>query len=82
VPSAPTAIGTPDQVLVPVMLAAMMLPTARPIAWPVLPQTWATNSVAISLTRTEPRRDVSVRACMSGRGPGGIVSRPLGASRF
>ena len=39
VPSAPTAIGTPDQVLVPVMLAAMMLPTARLIEWPVLPQT-------------------------------------------
>ena len=31
VPSAPTATGTPDQVLVPVMLAAMMLPTASPM---------------------------------------------------
>ncbi len=39
VPRAPTAIGTPDQVLVPVMLAAMMLPTARLMEWPVLPQT-------------------------------------------
>ena len=64
-PRAPTATGRPDQVLVPVMLAAMMLPMARMMEWPVLPQTWATNSVAISFKRTPLRRDVPVRACMS-----------------
>ena len=75
VPSAPTATGTPDQVLVPVMLAAMIAPTASPMDWPVLPQTWATKSVAINFARTEPRVDVVVRACMRESGPERIVSR-------
>jgi hypothetical protein len=34
------------------MLAARMLPTARTIDCPVLPDTWATNNVAISRVRT------------------------------
>jgi hypothetical protein len=54
-PSEPTATGIPDQVFVPVMLAAMMLPTARMMECPVLPHTWAANSVAISLRRLEAR---------------------------
>ena len=45
------ATGRPDHVFVPVMPAAMMLPTAMPIEWPVLPQTCAVNSAAISLPR-------------------------------
>ena len=40
------ATGRPDHVFVPVMPAAMMLPTAMPIEWPVLPQTCAVNSAA------------------------------------
>src|SRR5918996_2945478 len=50
-PSAAVATGMPDHVLVPVMLAAMMAPTASDIEWPVLPQTCAANSVAMSLRR-------------------------------
>src|SRR2546425_5189647 len=50
-PSAPTAIGTPDQVFVPMMLAAMMLPTAIAMECPVLPQTCAANSAAINRPR-------------------------------
>jgi hypothetical protein len=44
-------MGSPDQVFVPVMLAAMMLPMASMIEWPVLPQTWAANRVAIRVVR-------------------------------
>jgi hypothetical protein len=33
------------------MLAAMMLPTASMIEWPVLPHTWAANNVAIRVVR-------------------------------
>ena len=55
VPSAPTAMGSPDQVFVPVMLAAMMLPMAIMIEWPALPQTWAANSVAISVVRVDAK---------------------------
>jgi hypothetical protein len=51
VPSAPTAIGRPDQVFVPVMPAAMMLPTAMLIEAPMLPETWAANNVPINLPR-------------------------------
>src|SRR5215472_10176889 len=65
VPSAPTATGRPDHVLVPVMLAASMLPTASTIDCPVAPHTWATKSVAISLVRAgetaATRADVAVR---------------------
>ena len=45
------ATGRPDQVLVPVMAAAMMAPTAMLIEKPVLPQTCAAKSVAISAPR-------------------------------
>src|SRR5215510_14708390 len=69
VPSAPTATGRPDHVLVPVMLAARMLPTASTIDCPVLPHTWATKSVAISLVRAGEtaamRADVAVRELTS-----------------
>src|SRR5262249_8917482 len=69
VPSAPTATGRPDHVLVPVMLAARMLPTASTIDCPVLPHTWATKSVAISLLRAGEtaamRADVVVRKLTS-----------------
>ena len=65
VPSAPTATGRPDQVFVPVMLAARMLPTASTIDCPVLPQTCATNSVAISLVRTDDRPDTRADAVVS-----------------
>src|SRR5262245_23988664 len=69
VPSAPTATGRPDHVLVPVMLAARMLPTARTIDCPVLPHTWATKSVVISLVRAgetaAARADVAVRELTS-----------------
>jgi hypothetical protein len=51
VPRAPVAIGTPDQVLVPMMPAAMMLPTAMPIECPVLPRTCAANSVVMRRPR-------------------------------
>ena len=59
VPSAPTATGRPDQVFVPVMLAARMLPTASTMDCPVLPQTCATNSVAINWCEpmTDPMRE-------------------------
>src|SRR5262249_31336271 len=60
VPSAPTAIGRPDQVFVPVMAAAMMLPTAIAIECPVLPQTCAANSAAISRPPCEPTQDAVV----------------------
>src|SRR5262249_21811974 len=69
VPSAPTATGRPDHVLVPVMLAASMLPTASTIDCPVAPHTWATKSVAISLVRAgetaATRADVAVRELTS-----------------
>jgi hypothetical protein len=45
----------PDHVFVPVMAAAMIPPIAIPIECPVLPHTWAANSVVIS----RPRRDVA-----------------------
>src|SRR5512145_3284227 len=61
-PSAPTATGTPDHALVPVMLAAMMPPTAMPTECPVLPQTWAAKSVA---SRT-PRRGTGAAGDGSG----------------
>src|SRR5882672_11836400 len=51
VPSAPTATGRPTHVLVPVIAAAMIPPTAMPIEWPVLPSTCAVNKVAISAPR-------------------------------
>ena len=41
----------PDHVLVPVMAAAMMAPTASDIECPVLPHTCAANRVAMSLRR-------------------------------
>jgi hypothetical protein len=44
-------MGRPDHVFVPVMLAAMMLPMASMIEWPVLPHTWAANNVAIRVVR-------------------------------
>ncbi|PYM53694.1 MAG: mandelate racemase/muconate lactonizing enzyme family protein [Candidatus Rokuibacteriota bacterium] len=70
------ATGMPDQVFVPVMLAAMMLPMARAIDCPVLPQIWDTRSVVISFLRTEGRPDVVVRAGMGRvKRPRGIVSR-------
>src|SRR6266850_5016658 len=50
-PSAPIATGRPTHVLVPVMAAARMPPTAMMMEWPVLPSTCATNSVAISAPR-------------------------------
>src|SRR5215467_11119873 len=69
VPSAPTATGRPDHVLVPVMLAASMLPTASTIDCPVAPHTWATKSVAISFVRAGDtagmRTDVAVRELTS-----------------
>ena len=69
VPSAPTATGRPDHVLVPVMLAASMLPTASTIDCPVAPHTWATKSVAISFVRAGDtavmRGDVAVRELTS-----------------
>ncbi len=52
-PSAPSATGRPDQVLLPVIAAAMMLPTARLIVKPVLALTWAAKSVAMSARRRE-----------------------------
>jgi len=55
-PSPLTATGRPDQVFVPVMLAAMMLPMAIAIDWAVLPQTWETSSVVINFLRTEVDR--------------------------
>src|SRR5262249_60532880 len=68
-PGAPPATGRPDHVLVPVMLAARMLPTASTIDCPVLPHTWATKSVAISLVRAGEtaamRADVAVRELTS-----------------
>src|SRR5262249_46333467 len=69
VPSAPTATGRPDHVLVPVMLAASMLPTASTIDCPVLPHTWATKSGASGLVRAGEtavmRADVAVRELTS-----------------
>src|SRR6185436_3828927 len=65
VPRAPTATGRPDQVFVPVMLAARMLPTASTMDCPVLPQTWATNSMAINLVRTDDRPDAGTDAVVS-----------------
>jgi hypothetical protein len=56
-PSAPTATGTPTHVLVPVMAAALMPPTAMPIECPVLPHTCAAKSVAKPAT---PRRVAAV----------------------
>jgi hypothetical protein len=47
-----------------VRLAARMLPTARLIEWPVLPQTWATKSVVISLARLGMRADDAVGGVM------------------
>src|SRR5215472_9701546 len=44
-PSAPTATGTPTHVLVPVMAAALIPPTAMTMECPVLPQTCAAKSV-------------------------------------
>ena len=41
----------PDHVFVPVMLAAMIAPTASDMEWPVLPQTCAANSVVMSRRR-------------------------------
>src|SRR5689334_16972126 len=58
VPRAPIPTGKPTHVLVPVMAAAMMPPTAMLMECPVLPSTWATNSVAIS----ELRRAMSLGA--------------------
>ena len=82
VPSAPTATGRPDHVLVPVMLAASMLPTASTIDCPVLPHTWATKSVAISLVRTGEtavmRTDVAVRELTSGMIHHAVLPLPSG----
>src|SRR5713226_3562786 len=70
------ATGIPDQVFVPVMLAALMLPMARAIDCPVLPQIWDTRSEVISFVRIEGRPDVVVRAGMRRvTRPRGIVSR-------
>ncbi len=51
VPSAPTATGKPVQALVPVISAAMIPPTAIPIDWPALAQTWAAKSAPIRRPR-------------------------------
>ena len=51
VPREPTPTGRPDHVLLPVMAAAMIAPTAMLIENPVLPQTCAAKSVAISTPR-------------------------------
>jgi hypothetical protein len=65
-PSAPTATGMPDHVLVPVMVAAMIDPTARDIEWPVLPQTCAANSVAMSFPRLAVGCDAAVEIVIAG----------------
>jgi len=53
-------MGTPDQVFVPITLAAMMLPTAMPIECPVLPQTCAAKSAAINRPRLDAIPDAAV----------------------
>ncbi len=63
-PRAPTPTGRPAHVLVPVMLAAMMPPTAMMMEWPALPQTWATKSVVMSFARPGGEADVVVREGM------------------
>src|SRR6266545_7111348 len=64
-PSAPTATGTPDHALLPVMSPATMPHTAMPIEWPVLPQAWAAHSVASK----RPRRCTVAAAAGSGLKP-------------
>src|SRR5579875_3463974 len=56
VPSAPTATGSPAQVLVPVMSAATILPTVRAMACPVLPQTTAPSRTPINRPRSPSGR--------------------------
>src|SRR5262245_42691216 len=75
-PRAPTPTGRPDQVFVPVMLAAMMLPTAGTMEGPVPPQTCAANGVAIGVARIDAKRGgaagVFIGAVSVGSGPGPV----------
>src|SRR5262245_29686068 len=77
-PSAPIPTGRPDHMFVPVMLAAMMLPTAITIECPVLPQTWATNSVAINRPRLHRRPFPAVSGvAVSASGSRNTLEAPL-----
>src|SRR5438093_1921792 len=78
------ATGRPDHVFVPVMPAAMMLPTAMPIEWPVLPQTCAANSAAMSLPRLWDRVVMPLMLASPPGGPRHVAHRcgaPVAAAR-